>query len=192
MNKSMKRSMINNNVWYKSMLVGNIPSDYELIATANGNGSSGTIDFSSIPADYKHLQLRWTARNTGNPSSGYQWIYLRFNDQASSIYRSHYLQGQTTGLSSQASNSATEINLRDSMGLSNDTTGAVHAGVLDILDYVSTTKNTTIRAIYGKESNLKVFSGFMNNQAAVTKISLIAGVGAYSTISRFSLYGIRG
>jgi hypothetical protein len=167
-------------------------SDYELISTAFGNGSSATIDFSSIPQTYKHLQLRWTARNTGNPSAGFQSIYLRFNDQASSIYASHYLRGVVTSRSSAAYTSATEINLRDSMALSNDSAGAVHAGVLDILDYVSTTKNTTIKAIYGKESLVNLYSGFMNNQAAVTKISLIAALGAYSTISRFSLYGIKG
>jgi hypothetical protein len=78
------------------------------------------------------------------------------------------------------------------MALSNETTGVVYSGVLDILDYVSTTKNKTVRAIYGHHSGVSLFSGFINNQAAVSKISLIAGLGAYSTISRFSLYGLKG
>jgi hypothetical protein len=171
---------------------GGVVSDYELIATANGNGSSGTIDFSSIPADYKHLQLRWTARNTSSPSAGHGWIQVRFNDQSSTIYASHYLRGGGTAVSSSAFTSADSINLRDSMAAGNETTGVVFSGVLDILDYVSTTKNTTVRAQYGSVFLATFLSGFMNNQAAVTKISLIAGLGAYSTISRFSLYGIKG
>jgi hypothetical protein len=171
---------------------GGVASDYELIATANGNGSSGTINFSSIPADYKHLQIRWTARNTSNPSSGFQWIQVRFNDLSTSIYASHNLRGALTAVTSSAFTSADSINLRDSMALSNETTGVVYSGVLDILDYVSTTKNKTVRAIYGHHSGVSLFSGFINNQAAVSKISLIAGLGAYSTISRFSLYGLKG
>ena len=48
------------------------PSSFESIATVSGTGSSGTITFSSIPATYKHLQIRYIGKTND--------VKFRFND----------------------------------------------------------------------------------------------------------------
>jgi cytochrome P450 len=74
------------------------------------------------------------------------------------------------------------------------TASAFGAGVVDILDSYSTTKNKTIRAFYGKataSNRIALSSGFWNNTAALTQVRFSA-IGSFVTGSRFSLYGIKG
>ena len=163
---------------------------FELIATTFGTGSSGTIDFTSIPQTYSHLQIRATVKNsTTNRQNN-----LRFNDISSSSYARHILYGTGSSVLSDNNTSQTEIPLPFTM--SNSTTsGAFTPLVIDILDYTSTSKNTTLRALSGtRDSTTSVLlsSGFLNNTEAVTKITLFTSSGNYNAASRFSLYGIKG
>jgi hypothetical protein len=168
-----------------------VASDYELIATAFGTGSSGTITFSSIPATYKHLQVRYTAKNTLSNS----FMLMRFNGiTTNGAYRYHRLRGSGTVVSSSESGSTNAIEMDASMA-SSTTTGAVSAGVIDILDYASSSKNTTIRALYGQAgpaNTIYLASGALFNTAAITSLSLITGANSFATTTRFSLYGIKG
>ena len=175
-----------------NMLSGNpATSTYELIATANGTGASGIINFTSIPQDYKHLQIRFTAKNSGAS----QQINLTMNSITSGVYIRHSLLGNSATITSTASTtSQTSIQLIDSMAVST-TASAVNGGIIDILDYASTTKNKTIKAIYGMvDSNTKITlaSGLYGQTTAVTGITLTANANNFAAISRFSLYGIRG
>lgn len=169
-----------------------VPSGaYELLATANGTGSSGVITISSIPQDYKHLQIRYTAKN----SSASSQMNIRMNSITSGVYMRHTLRGNGTAASSTASGtSQTSIQLVEAIANST-VANAVNAGVIDILDYTSTTKNKTIRVFCGMADNLnrlQLSSGFYNQTTAVTSISFIASSGNFASISRFSLYGIKG
>jgi hypothetical protein len=68
-------------------------------------------------------------------------------------------------------------------------------GILDILDYGSTTKNKTVRLLQGFPGSLKIIrliSGARYNTAAVTSVTFTAQAGSFTTASRFSLYGIKG
>jgi hypothetical protein len=66
------------------------PSSYESIATVTvGSGGSSSIDFTSIPSTYKHLQLRIMAN--ANASNR---ICIAYNsDTNTSNYNSHYIEG---------------------------------------------------------------------------------------------------
>jgi hypothetical protein len=71
------------------------------------------------------------------------------------------------------------------------------AGVCDILDPFETTKNKTIRALHGVAGSgspgVFLGSGFRNNTAAVTSISLFPDSGqSFVTGTRFSIYGLKG
>ena len=167
------------------------PASYELISTATGTGSSGVITFSSIPADYKHLQIRYTAKNSSSATQ----INITMNSITSGVYIRHSLLGNGSAVSSTASStSQTAIQLVESM--SNSTTAnAVNGGVIDILDYSNASKNTTIRALYGMADNLNrvyLSSGLYNQTTAVSSLTLTASANNFSTLSRFSLYGIKG
>lgn len=173
---------------------GGSQAAFELIATTAGTGSSGNITFSSIPGTYKHLQLRWTAKNTANNSPT---VKLRFNSDTGSNYARHVLRGEGSGspLVYQAS-SQTAIDLFYATSY-NVGTSVYATGVLDILDYAQTTKNKTVRTFFGVNdastgTYVNIGSGLWNSTAAVTSLSFNAEMDSFTTASRFSLYGIRG
>ena len=166
---------------------------YEQIATAFGTGSSGTITFDSIPQGYKHLQLRYTGRNT---TTGNSQIFLRMNNVSTTVYSAHSLLGNGSTVTSPDSQAnATEILFFEATMTSSNPQDAFHAGVIDLLDYASTSKNKTLRALYGGATafnRICLRSGVFRSTAAVSRIDLITSGGFYTSTSRFSLYGIKG
>jgi hypothetical protein len=95
--RSMIRSTINNEQWYKSMAAGNlITGDYELISTSLvANNSSSQVQFTNggAWAPYLHLQLRITARQywvSGSPDGTNLKVTL--NNQGTT-YRTHFMRG---------------------------------------------------------------------------------------------------
>lgn len=164
---------------------------YELIATSFGTGSSGVIDFTSIPQNYKHLQIRYTAKNSSTATQ----INITMNGITSGVYTRHSLRGNGVNVASSASSaSQTAIQLVESMANST-TANAVCAGVIDILDYTNTSKNTTIKSLYGMVDSLEriyLSSGLYNQTTAVSSVTLTASANNFASLSRFSLYGIRG
>ncbi len=188
---SMKRSLQSSKTWYRSMLAGNPKMEYgayELISTAYGTGSSGTITFSSIPSTYKHLQIRLTNKNTNN---AYDVLYLRFNGDSATNYSYHTLYGSGTSVASSSGSSTTFARLTGGNG----TVDGYTASVVDVLDYGNTSKNTTVRVLdgySGASPRIFIQSGAWRNTAAVTSISITDSDSNFTTASRFSLYGIKG
>jgi ABC-type glycerol-3-phosphate transport system substrate-binding protein len=169
---------------------GGGPQAYELISTAFGTGASGVITFSSIPSTYRHLQIRYTAINTSTATQ----INITMNGITSGVYARHSLLGNGSTVGSNSAASQTAIQLPDAMTNSTTST-AVNGGIVDVLDYTSTTKNKTLRAFYGMAYNINrvyLSSGLYNQTTPVSSITLTASNGNFTTLSRFSLYGIRG
>lgn len=171
---------------------GAAAGSFELISTASGTGSSGVIDFTSIPSTYTHLQIRYTAKNTSTNAD----LNITFNNVTSASYARHHVLGNTTAISSGNSTSATSISLLDAVAPS--TTANVTAnGIIDILDYANANKNKTLRAFYGvlqayTTSRIYLASGFLDSTTAISRVTLTASGNNFSTASRFSLYGIKG
>jgi hypothetical protein len=184
---------------YKSMLAGNeafvIPGDYELIESAILTSSQASITFSglgSYASTYKHLQVRITARGTQAQIFGQ--ANLRFNGDSGSNYAEHRLRGTGSAVQSTGGGSTSFIGLDQVTG-STSATGSFGAFVVDILDFSSSTKNTTVRALTGSlnDNQVSFRSGLYNNTAAITEIFIGAGsADNFVAGSRFSLYGIRG
>lgn len=164
---------------------------YELIATGNGTGSSGVITFSSIPADYKHLQVRFAAKNSSTATQ----INITMNGITTNSYIRHSLLGNGSSVSSTVSStSQPAIQLVESM-VTSTTASLASGGVIDILDYSSSSKNTTIRALYGQTGNINriyLSSGALFNTATITSLTFTASANNFDAMSRFSLYGIKG
>ena len=175
---------------------GVVPSttSYESIATVSvGSGGSSTVSFTSIPTDYKHLQLRLIARG-GSGSSNDSYMNLTFNSVGSSVYAAHQLFGDGGSAQANAFSSQTVIYLnRIAGGSTNSSTfGAV---IMDILDYASTTKNKTIRALGGWDNNgsgrISFTSGLYGQTTAISSITLTPEAGSFPEYSSFALYGIK-
>jgi hypothetical protein len=161
---------------------------YEQIATTFGNGSSGTITFSSIPQDYKHLEIRvsYLAVSTSNIP------FLRLNGDSSNLYNSYNLNGAGSS-ASQTSYSSTEM-LVGGVNVGAGTTGPF-AFVSRLLDYSSTAKTKTVKTFSGViagTSEVGLTSGLWRSTSAINSITIYANSTVFATNSRFSLYGIRG
>lgn len=166
--------------------------DFSLLETTNLTSSSSWsfTGLDTLAADYQHLQIRMTlgvnSGSTANPTQ-----YIRFNNDSGSNYAWHNLNGDGSSVSSNNGTSQTYIRLDDSIG-GNAAGGIFSAIVLDILDFASTTKNTTVRGLWATvntgEYDIFLGSGLYQSTNAITRIDqyLTADAG------RVSLYGIKG
>ena len=175
-----------------------VTSSYESIATQTvGSGGTASISFTSIPATFKHLQIRINAR--GNRTSGDEVIGLRLNGSTTtSQYVSHRLtgdassaSGSTQGASSYSSSFAATI---PATSIGNSTTFG--SCVIDILDYTSTVKNKVSRSLGGFDANGSGIVWFGSElwilTNAVTQVDLIPVFGTlFNEYSSFALYGIK-
>jgi hypothetical protein len=183
---------------YNSFLAGNTafdPAAFDSISTVTvGSGGASNITFSSIPSTYQHLQVRITAK--GNRSIAIENAYLTFNGDSGSNYNSHAIYGD--GSSVIAGTNTDPGMLIYTFAGNGGTTGSnvFGAGVVDILDYTNTNKNTTIRSLAGYENNsaglLGFNSGLWRNTSSVTSLTLTpTGGTAWLQNSSFALYGIK-
>jgi hypothetical protein len=169
-------------------------NSYESIATALGTGSSGTITFSTIPATFKHLQIRYIGRNSATGGS-LATLRMRVNGYTSN-YPLHKLQGD--GSSASAYGTTAEVYIQDNMLMSTNSAAAsiYGAGVIDILDYADTNKFKTVRALTGVDLNgsgqIVLASGLYQQTTAISSITLEANGVNWLTGSHFALYGIKG
>jgi hypothetical protein len=173
-------------------------TSYESIATVTiGSGGAATATFSSIPSTFKHLQIRSIAR-TANAAKA-EDIVAQFNSDTGANYVQHLLVGNG---STAASYAATGQNFIKGVAYGTGTTASANifgAGVLDILDYTNTNKNSTVRTLAGMDLNeastfaqMQVWSGLWLNTAAITSITIKCSSGAnISEYSSFALYGIK-
>jgi hypothetical protein len=182
---------------YASQISGHLfaPSGaYDSIATTTvGSGGTASVTFSSIPSTYTHLQVRYLARSTrANTADN-----LKMTLNSSTTYAWHYIYGDGASPVAGGASTQTSMLIGNCAG-GTATSGIFAGGVLDILDYTSTSKNKTIRGLSGVDRNGsgEVFfdSGLdYSTPAAVTSITFSSWNSAnLAEYSQFALYGIKG
>jgi hypothetical protein len=183
---------------YTDMLAGNSvwnpwepQGAYDALSTVTvPSGGLASITFAGIPNTYKHLQIRAIGRTTASAADS---LY-RFNSDTGSNYALHLLVGN--GTTAQAFSGVSQTSLKASPYLV-DTANVFGAGVTDILDYASTSKNKTVRTLTGFDDNtatysqIQLFSGLWMNTAAINSITITPSAGTYTQNSQFTLYGVR-
>jgi hypothetical protein len=173
---------------------------FESIATAVGTGAAGNITFSSIPSTYKHLQIRFIVRGYDTFSRTNDDLRIRFNnDTTSANYYGHFLQGNGATASAVAqagSYAGGQIVISETIPGSGEAANVMETGIIDIIDYASSTKNKTARFITGNDRNgsgqIRLGSVGYFQTTAISSIQLIAAPLGFTTSSVFSLYGIKG
>jgi hypothetical protein len=177
-----------------SSLSGKLTS-FESIATVTVSTAVSSISFTSIPATYKHLQIRYLSRSSRATTS--DSVGMQLNTNTGSNYARHFLAGDGATASAGASTSATQMTVAMSAA-ANNTSGVFGVGVIDILDYTSTDKNKTIRTLSGIDNNgdgtVQLGSGlFFATPAAVTSIlfNVQSGSANFQQYSQFALYGVK-
>ena len=168
--------------------------DFESIATLLGTGSSATISFTSIPATYKHLQIRFIARVADTDVANNQ--FMQFNSDTGANYSWHLLEGDGAATSANGFASESKM-LAGRISAATAAAGIMGVGIVDILDYANTNKYKTIKTLSGQDRNgggvARFDSGNWRNTAAITSIQFInSSTTNYTTDSQFALYGIKG
>ena len=173
-------------------------NSYESIQTYTvGAGGQASISFSSIPSTYKHLQIRSLGRTDRAATTDNLKITIN-SDSGSNYFLSHFILGD--GASASAGNDGAgtyALNYRlTGASAASSIFGAV---ITDILDYTSTNKAKTIRALGAQDRNGAgeiFFSSALWNPstpAAITSITLAPLIGSnFVQYSSFALYGIKG
>jgi hypothetical protein len=175
---------------------GAAASAFDLLETTTLGTATASVTFSSLNtySDYKHLQIRMTVRNAST-SSSIRNILVRFNSDSGNNYGTHRLFGDATSVASAGLTGNDSALASNVIPDNNLTTGAFGAGVIDILDFSNTSKNTTIRTLGGVDtasiSRITLSSSVWLNTAAVTSITLSSSLNNLLSASRFSLYGIK-
>jgi hypothetical protein len=143
------------------------------------------------------LQFRFILKTNNGPgfNTGYGGSMLFNGVNSGSLYSAHNMQG--TGTSAIAGSSVDV----DSLALPNIMAGSFIAslyagGTIDVLDYTSTSKNKTIRGLYGVDPNnggtnwrITLTSGFLRNTSAITSITF--NLDNLASGSSIALYGIK-
>ena len=172
------------------------PNSYESIQTVTvGSTSVADVTFSSIPSTYKHLQIRYLTKSARSGNT-LDELNLRFNGDTGNNYAHHMIMG--TGSTAEANGLIGQNNIELGEGWIGTTTAGSQfgAGVVDILDYTNTSKNTNIRVLGGIDMNgsgrVGLGSGLWMNTSAITSITLYAQNANLVQYSSFALYGIKG
>lgn len=177
---------------YRSMLAGNNaynPTAYESIATFTATGTEQNFTFTSIPSTYQHLQIRV---RYSCPSSGGSALDMQLNSITTG-YARHEIGGD--GASATAAGQINQTSIQPYDVAPSNANYAV--GIIDILDYASTTKNKTVRSVFGSDRNgtgkILLASGLVQTTSAITSIYFdLPSTNVFSPESSFALYGIKG
>lgn len=168
-------------------------NSYESIATVTvGAGGASTVDFTSIPSTFKHLQVRILSSIPSTTASGTFRVGNGSIDTGSN-YATHYIYGNGGG--TLAAGAEPNVSYMYALGGTNSST-IFSSSIVDILDYTNTNKYKTIRVLYGFDRNgsgdVVFTSGLWQNTAAITNLRFIPPTGNIGQYSSFALYGIRG
>ncbi len=168
-------------------------SSFDWLETTTLSTTTNSVLFSNLNtySNYKHLQFRLMA-STATSNLNNNNMTMLVNEDTTSTYSRHFLNGETTTVSSGGVSSSTQIDLADVLPGSQVTLtfGAI---ILDLLDFSSSNKHKLFRIFAGSvgsaERDLTLQGGLWRNTAAVTSVRF---TGNFATNSRFSLYGIKG
>lgn len=165
---------------------------FDLLETTILTTSTASIKFTGLGdySGYKHLQIRATTRTTRAATNDV--VLLTFNGDTGANYAYHELRGNGSSVTSGAG--ASQNNLRLSISQTSDNAANTFSPVVaDILDFNSSTKNTTVRSLSGMtETNnfIDFRSGLYNDTSAITSFTLDNFGTGFEIGTRVSIYGM--
>jgi hypothetical protein len=174
---------------------------YALANVIVPSGGAASVTFGGIPTGYKHLQIRALTRATATGSATVNYVAtgrIRFNGDISTSYNSHWLDGNGSGSGSSGNfGSDTSMALADLGGVFAASSSQYFASaIIDVLDYLSITKNKTVRILNGQDRNgygrIQLQSGiWYATPQAVNSVTFTTDGTAYAEGSQFTLYGVK-
>jgi hypothetical protein len=167
-----------------------MPNTFELISSYTATGSVANIQFTSIPATYTDLVLKFSLRSSVTDSSDPYDLVFTLN--ATSTITSKVLRGNG---STAASNSITDRILRAGPVPSNWTSSTFNNGEIYIPNYAgSQNKSWSSDAVTennASNADMSIVAGLHSISAAVTSITIAALAGNFVQYSTAYLYGVK-
>lgn len=196
--KSLSQSSLTNFQKYSSMLAGNAafrPSAYDLLDSTILTSTATSVSFTGLNAftDYKHLQLRFTARNNYNDVGvGPTWI--RFNNVSSGYnYQPVFTSGSS--VSGILYTSQTEFKINQTNPYNQEQANTWGAGIVDIPQFLNTSNAKTILwrgGFSGTQNRGNYGYGWNGSTTAISSIQVISDTAtSFLAGSRFSIYGVK-
>jgi hypothetical protein len=178
---------------YTQSWVSNVDPDFGVYESIATSVSTYGVAFTSIPTQFKHLQLRVLARDSS--ASQNQELAIRLNGDATSNYKNHWINGNG---SSATSSSDTRTYMHCAVITSAFHSASIEAcAIIDILDWQSTNKVKVVRSLGGYDANgsgqIELSSAMWIGSAstAITQIEVFVGSGVAVANNHFALYGIK-
>jgi hypothetical protein len=172
-----------------------MPATYTLISSNVLSSSQASVTFSSIPATYTDLVLRFSMRSSEAGALA-PFGKITFNSDTSSIYSGTFVMGYSTTAASYRNSNISygkwDYYGFESAGNTSNTFGSVE---IYIPNYTSTTSKP-FSAIHASEDNSagnainEATAGLYRNSTAISNIELGASSGSFVSGSSFYLYGI--
>jgi hypothetical protein len=159
--------------------------------------STSSINFSSIPSGFQHLQIRCDVRSVDGGSAG-NYANLRLNGDTGNNYGYKYVETTPSVANSAVTNGTGNIDRLYSSYFSNNggsATGYFASMIIDLWDYSNTNKYKIWRC-YGGWHDRSVgrhssMAGHWLSNSAVNAISIAPQGTSWVAGSTFALYGIK-
>jgi hypothetical protein len=164
---------------------------YTLISSNVLSSSAASVTFSSIPATYTDLVLRFSSRDTGAGTISDVW--LRFNSSSSSYsYTVLYGTGSSAGSFRGSAAAQSLLNYGDGSGA---TANTFSSGEVYIPNYAGSA-NKVHSVIHAQEDNataarINAGANLWSNSSAITELTILPESSrSFVAGSSFYLYGI--
>lgn len=167
-------------------------ADFESIATVTvGSGGASSVEFTSIPGTYAHLEVRYFGVGSALGTFGAK---MRFNSDTTAANYGYYHilwgDGASAGGYAASSDFIPAGNLYDNNGVTSP-----GVGIVSILDYANTNKYKTVRTLGGVDKNgsgtVEFSSGKWASTNAITTITITPTSSIFRQYTHIALYGIR-
>jgi hypothetical protein len=165
---------------------------YTLISSNVLSSSAATVSFTSIPADYTDLVAKWSVRDD---NSGPNDLYIRLNNDSSSIYSRVLVMGDGSAPDSKINTAGSWIFGQRAVVGTAYTSNTFGTGELYIPSY-TVSQNRQMSLDYTTENNATAAvrvaqASLYRSNTAISQITFsTAGVGSFVSGSSFYLYGI--
>jgi hypothetical protein len=164
---------------------------FEAIASTRLTSNQAAITFSSIPQNYKHLQIRWAGATSGG-----DYLYLRSNIMPTKTSRIALLGTEFYN----RANYDGDATYGSELWFGGIDVSEPAIGVIDILDYSSTTKIKQAKSLLVRphstgpyNSLISIINQFGTSTVAIDSITFQAKASyPLCTGTTVSLYGIKG
>jgi len=183
--------------YIRSPLAPESTGNWVEIETVTGDGTSDTIDFSNIPATYKHLAIIGMGRGDGAVAESL--VTVRFNGDTGANYNWQDMKGENAANSAASSTGDTGIDIGQVACAS---AGAGYAGGIEITipNYMTTdffkyliAKTIHIPSAVAVDFSLRHVGGEWDDLTAIDQIELILTTGSagnWDDGTTFTLYGM--